>query len=287
MVVHFEPRNRYCIISMSNKQAPAVQSIERAIAILKSFSADEPELGVGELSRRLDLPKSTVFRLLSALEAGGLVSQNPETHRYRLGVDLIGLANNVIGYPNLRHVASPHLRRLAHTLQETVSLSILDRSDAVNVEQFVPPGRLVVRVGWVGRRMPVHAVSAGRVIIAFLPEEEVAQLLNGDLEALTPHTITDPQALRAELARIREQGYATAFEELEEGLNALAAPIRDHRSRVIASVSVSGPSSRLTPQRVSEIAPEVIRTAEQISREIGYQGTLARYPEIGEGGESV
>lgn len=256
---------------MSDKQGPTVQSVERAIMILKSFSADEPELGVGELSRRLDLAKSTVFRLLSTLEASGLITQNPETGRYRLGVELIGLANNVMACSNLRRVAQPYLSRLADTVQETVSLSILDRNEAVNVEQFVPPGRLVVRVGWVGRRMPVHAVSAGRAIIAFWPEEEVARLLDGDLEQLTPHTITDLQAIRAELARVRERGYATAFEELEEGLNAMATPVRDHRADVIASISVSGPASRLTPERISQIAPDAIQTAEQISREIGYR----------------
>lgn len=255
---------------MSDKQGSTVQSVERAIKILKSFSADEPELGVGELSRRLDLPKSTVFRLLSTLEAGGLITQNPETNRYRLGVDLIGLADSVIAYTDLRRVARPHLRQLANTVRETVSLTIFDRSDAVNVEQFVPPRRLVMRVGWVGRRMPVYAVSAGKAIIAFLPERELARLLDGDLEALTPHTLTDPKAIRAELARVREQGFATAFEELEEGMNALAAPIHDHKAEVVASVSVSGPASRLTPERVSEIAPEVIRIAEQISKEMGY-----------------
>jgi DNA-binding IclR family transcriptional regulator len=256
---------------MADRRGATVQSVERAIAILKSFSVDEPELGVGELSRRLGLAKSTVFRLLATLEAGGLVAKNPQTGLYRLGVDLIGLADSVTGYANLRHVARPHLRDLAYTLQETVSLSILDRNDAVNVEQIVPPGRLVMRVGWVGRRMPVHAVSAGRAIIAFLPEEEVARLLgDGHLEALTPHTITDPQRLRAELARVREQGYATAFEELEEGLNALAAPVRNHEGRVIASVSVSGPAYRLTRERVREVAPLVIQTADRISREMGF-----------------
>ena len=256
---------------MSTRRRSTVRSVERAIRILKSFSAEEPELGVGELSRRLGLPKSTVFRLLNTLEAGGLVSRNPETGRYRLGVDLIGLADSVTTYTNLRHVARPHLRRLANALQETVSLSVIDRSEAVNVEQFVPPGRLIMRVGWVGRRMPVHAVAAGRAIIAFWPAEKAAQILDGELEALTPHTITDPQHLYTELAHIRERGYATAFEELEEGLNALAAPVRNHEGEVIASISVSGPAYRLTRERIHEVAAQVIETAREISREMGYR----------------
>lgn len=258
---------------MPDKQGPTVQSVDRAIAILKAFSAEEPELGVGELSRRLHLAKSTVFRLLSTLEAGGLVVQNPETDRYRLGVDLVGLADNVMIFANVRRVARPHLGNLASKLRETVSLTILDGAEAINVEQFVPPGRLVVRVGWVGRRMPVHAVSSGRAIIAFLPEERLASLLAGELESLTSHTKTDPGAVRVELARVRERGYATAFEELEEGMNAVSAPVRNHEGNVIASVSVSGPASRLTPEHVAQIAPDVIRTADEISREIGYRSS--------------
>jgi DNA-binding IclR family transcriptional regulator len=257
--------------AMTDRQAPTVRSVERAIAILKSFSASEPELGVGELSRRLDLPKSTVFRLLSTLESGGLVGQNPETDRYRLGVGLIGLADNVMGYASLRRMARPFLSQLASQARETVSLTVVDGREAVNVEQFVPPGRLVVRVGWVGRRMPIHAVSAGRAIIAFWPEDDVADLLHGDLPALTPNTITDKEALRARLQQVRQTGFDTAFEELEEGLSAVAAPVRDHRGCVAASVSVSGPASRLTRGWIAELAPLVVETADQIAREIGYR----------------
>lgn len=257
---------------MPDKRDPVVQSVQRAIAILKCFTADEPELSIGELSRRAGLPKSTVFRLVLTLEAGGLIAQNPETGRYRLGVDLIGLANNVIAYADVRRIARSHLRKLADTVQDTVSLTVLDRGDAVNLEQFEPPGRLVMRVGWVGRRMPAHTVSAGKAIIAFLGEQEEGALLDGHLKALTAHTITDRRAFGAELGRVREQGYATAFEELEEGLHALAAPVFNHEGRVVASVSVSGPAYRLTRERVREIAPQVIEVARQISRELGYQG---------------
>lgn len=256
---------------MPNKRGATVQSVERAIAILNAFTVNEPELGVGELSRRLSLAKSTVFRLLSTLEAGGLVSQNPETGRYRLGAALIGLANNVSVYGDLRRVARLHLQHLANTVQETVSLGILDGHETVNVEQFVPPGRLVKEVGWVGRRMPVHSVSVGKAILAFLPEDELTRISKSALEPLTTHTITDPDTLRAELTNVREQGYASGFEELEEGLHALSAPIYNQEGRVVAAVSVSGPSYRLTRQRVQQLVPQVIDTALNISRELGYR----------------
>ncbi len=256
---------------MPSEREAHVQSVERAIAILKSFSPEEPELGVGELSRRLGLPKSTVFRLLQTLEAGGLISQNPETGSYRLGVDLIALAGNVLAHADVRRLSRPYLRRLADALQETVNLSILDRGDVVNLEQFVGGDRLVMRVGWVGRRMPVHAVSSGKAILAFLPLEEVQALLRPPLEALTPHTQTDPDALLNELEEVRRQGYAVALEELEEGLHAISAPVWNHERRAVASVSVSGPSYRLSVERIREIAPQVVETALEISHELGYR----------------
>ncbi|MDQ7030280.1 MAG: IclR family transcriptional regulator [Ardenticatenia bacterium] len=254
---------------MSPKARPTVQAVERAIAILKAFSSEEPELGVGELSRRLNLPKSTVFRLLATLEAGGLVAQDPRTGRYRLGVDLIGLANNVIDYADLRRVARPYLRQLAEDVGETVSLSILDGEDAVNLDQYVPAHRFVMRAGWIGRRMPAHAVSVGKVLVAFLPEEQVEAFLQTHRPTFTSHTITDPAALRAELAQVRAQGYATAFEELEEGLHAVSAPVRNHEGDVVAAISVSGPGYRLTRERVAAMLPRVVETAQLISREMG------------------
>lgn len=255
--------------TMRSGRTDTVRSVERAIAILKAFSPEEPELGVGRLSQRLNLPKSTVSRLLATLEAGGLVTRNPDTGLYRLGVDLIGLANNVIAYADVRQLARPYLRSLAHALRETVSLAVLDRYDVVNLEQVVPPGRQIMRVGRVGRHLPVHASAAGKSIIAFLPERDLNALLDGRFKALTPHTITDLQTLRAELTRVREQGYATAFEELEEGLHAVSAPIFNHEGRVVASISVSGPAYRLRRERIKDVASQVVHTAAQISREMG------------------
>jgi DNA-binding IclR family transcriptional regulator len=249
-----------------------VQSIERAISLLKAFSAEQPELGVAELSRRLDLAKSTVFRLLQTLEVGGLVSQNPQTGSYRLGVEILSLAENVLAYADLQKMARPHLRALADSVRETVNLSVFEGQEVVNLEQFVTPGKLVMRVGWVGRRMPAFAVSSGRAILAFLPEEALDHILSGELQPITEHTITDPAALRAELARVRELGYSAVFEEFEIGLHAVSAPIRDHEGDVIASVSISGPSYRLPEEDTEEIAAQLVETTDRVSYDLGYRG---------------
>ena len=257
---------------MSEKRKPEIQSLKRAISILKTFTIEDPEIGVGDLSRRLQLPKSTVFRMLATMESEGLIRQNPDTGRYRLGLELLSLAGNVLVHSELQNRARPHLRRLSNRLNETVNLSILDSNSAVNIEQFVSAGRLVMRVGGVRRRMPIHAVSAGKVIVAFLPNEDQEDYLESEHEALTQNTKTDKDVLHEELCSIREHGYAMAFEELEDGLHAMAAPIWNHKDCVIASVSVSGPAYRLTKQRLAEITPQIVETALQVSREMGYQG---------------
>ncbi|UCF27143.1 MAG: IclR family transcriptional regulator, partial [Chloroflexota bacterium] len=255
--------------SMTTKRNPSVQSVERAIDILESFSAEEPGLGVGELSRRVKLPKSTVFRLLTTLESKGFIAQNSETGLYHLGLRLIPLANSVFVYRDLRQTARPHLRSLADTLEETTSLSILVDNDIINLEQVEFRGRLVVRAGGAGYKIPFHATSGGKVIAAYLPEDEVETLLASDLPALTPATITDADSLRRQLQQVRSQGYATSFDEIEIGLHAISSPILNHEGNVIACVSVSGPSYRLTRPRIVEVSPLVIQAADQISRELG------------------
>jgi DNA-binding IclR family transcriptional regulator len=139
---------------LAKKSSSSVQSVERAIAILKSFSPEKPERGVNELSRELGLHRSTVSRLMQTLEQGGLLSRNPKTERYHLGVDLIGLAVQVTSYRTVREVARPFLEQLAQTFQETINLSVLDGGKIVNLEQFVPPTRQIKSVGRIGRSLP-------------------------------------------------------------------------------------------------------------------------------------
>jgi IclR family KDG regulon transcriptional repressor len=257
---------------MTEQRSSTVQSVERAIAILKSFSLEKPERGVNELSRELGLHKSTVSRLMTTLERGGLLARDPDTERYRLGIDLIGLAAQVVSYINVREVARPFLRQLAETCQETVNLTVLDAGQIVNLEQFISSARQVKNIGRVGRRMCPHCTAAGKVLLAHLTGAELGQILPRELERFTPHTITDHHKLRQELAWVREQGYATALEELEEGLNVVAGPIHDHTGGVIASISVAGPAYRVTPERLVELTARVTDTARQISERLGYRG---------------
>jgi DNA-binding IclR family transcriptional regulator len=256
---------------MSEQSGSSVQSVDRAIAILKSFSLEKPERGVGELSDELGLHKSTVSRLIKTLERGGLLSRNPDTKRYRLGLDLIGLAGQVTSYMDVREVARPALRQLAQDCQESVNLVVLDAGKVINLEQFVPPERQVKNIGRVGRRLWPHCTAAGKVLLAHLSPAELDQAVPGELVGLTPHTITDRGRFLQELVLVREQGYAVAREELEEGLNALAAPVHDHSGGVVAAASVAGPAYRVTPEQLPRLAVRLLAVTQQISAWLGYR----------------
>jgi DNA-binding IclR family transcriptional regulator len=256
---------------LADESSSGVQSVRRAIAILKAFSLEQPERGVGELSRQMGLHKSTVSRLMATLEEGGLLARNPETQRYRLGIELIGLAAQVVNHTDVREIARPLLRQLASNCQESVNLVVLDGGQVVNLDQFVAPARQVKNIGRVGRRMWAHCTAAGKVLLAHLPPDDLDLALSGELQAFTPQTITDPVHLRRELSQVRAQGYAIVWEELEEGLNAAAAPIYDHTGTVAAAISVAGPAYRVTPERFPELVRQLLTAAGQISEQLGHR----------------
>src|SRR5438045_7656896 len=212
--------------AMRNK----VQSLDRALEILRLIGSG-PEMRVTDLARRLEVHKSTVFRLLSTLQEHGLVDQNPTTERYRLGYGLVRLAGAVVAELDLARVSRSVLEQLAFRTGETVNLAILQGDQVVNIDQIAAPN-LVVNVNWVGKQTPLHATSNGKVLLAYLPEDERQRLLAGTLPWLTPRTITDPRTLAKQLRRVVEYGYAFTLEELELGLNRVAAPVRAADGRV-------------------------------------------------------
>jgi DNA-binding IclR family transcriptional regulator len=257
-------------VSTDSGHGPATRTISRAMAILHAFDETRPELGVTDVSQLTGLDKSTVYRLLSALQQGGLVEQDPETSKYRLGGGLVRLGGLALRDTDLNRLARPHLQDLAERTQETVNLSILTETDSlVNIDVITSPRR-VRNVGWIGREMPLHAVSGGKAFLAHLPERRLEQILARGLPAYTRDTITDPTALCDELEEIRRTGYAIAQDELEEGLSAVAAAVRNHEGCVVAIVSVSGPTSRLPRERLIELGDVTKETAALISQQVGY-----------------
>ncbi len=248
-----------------------IQSVQRATRLLKAFDNGPAELGVMELSRRVELHKSTVSRLLATLESEGLVERVPATEKYRLGFMLVRLAGQVTHFGDVREAARPVLIELTERSHETVHLAVLDGDEVVNVEQLSGP-HLVREANWVGQRTPLNCVANGKALLAFQPAPTIERILSGSLPRFTERTIADPQRLRRDLARVRERGYAQALGEIEEGLNAIAAPIRDAAGAVVAAVSVSGPAYRVTADRIPDLGALVVAAAAKISARLGFSG---------------
>jgi DNA-binding IclR family transcriptional regulator len=248
--------------------ANQVQSVDRALTVL-DILAQHGELGVTEIAARLDVHKSTAFRLVGALEQHRLVEQLGERGKYRLGFGIVRLAGATTARLDLARESQPVCRRLAAEINETVNIAVMDDGAAVNISQ--EHGNAVVSVhNWLGKRTPLHATSSGKVLLAWSGTDILATVLDAELDRYTAATITDPAALRAELGRIRQRGWAGAAEELEAGLNAVAVPIRGVGGSVVAAVSASGPSYRLGAESFLEIAKKLQAAADEISSQLGY-----------------
>ena len=233
--------------------------------------ADAGELGVTELAKRLGVHKATASRLAATLADHGLVERDPVTDKYRLGFGLVHLAGAAMAGLDLVSTSRPILEDLAEKTHETVNLGVLSGDGLVCIDQ-VAGARSIVSVSWVGRRTPLHCTSNGKVLLAYLTDSERERLLAEPLERSTPSTVTDPAKLMAQLREIRTRGYGQTREELEEGLNAVAAPVWRADGEVVAALSVSGPAFRMRPVDLPRVGRQTIECADAISRRLGYPG---------------
>jgi DNA-binding IclR family transcriptional regulator len=236
--------------------------VDKAIAILKEYSLAEPELGVSELARRLGLTKSTVHRILASLVEGGLVEQDPDSHKYRLGSGLVELGYNVIHSNSLTKTALPYLSYLAAQVHEAAYIAVRERDSVLTMAQVLSADA-TDQVPWPGV-LPLHATASGKVLLTQMQETELGALLDKGLAEWTEQTITGPDQLRQEMERVREQGYATCLEEQEAGVNAVAVPVRAPDGEVVAALSIVGPAYRLTRDKILAS----LETLKAISREI-------------------
>jgi len=256
--------------SGAREDAGPVQSVDRAVAILEILARDG-EAGVTEVARELGVHKSTASRLLAALDRRELVSQDSARGRFRLGVGVVRLAGAASRKLDLVQESRQVCRALATEVGETVNIAILSGRDALYLDQVAGPAALSPH-NWAGQRIPLHATSDGKVLLAYLPAAEIAEHLTAPLARFTEYTITAPAEFGRLLAEVRRRGYATAVAELEEGLTAVAAPVRNAEGTVIASISASGPSFRIQAERIGAVADSVSRAAAEVSRRLGWSG---------------
>jgi DNA-binding IclR family transcriptional regulator len=245
-----------------------VQSVDRAVAILEILARDG-EAGVTEVARELGVHKSTASRLLAALDRRELVAQDTARGKFRLGVGILRLAGAAGRALDLTRESRPVCRALAREVGETVNLAILSGRDALYLDQVAGPAALSPH-NWAGQRIPLHATSDGKVLLAYRPAAEILEHLVPPLESFTGRTVTALPEFGRLLAQVRDRGYATAVDELEDGLTAVAAPVRNAEGAVIASISASGPSFRIPADRIPRMAESVRRAADEISRRLGW-----------------
>jgi DNA-binding IclR family transcriptional regulator len=248
----------------------AVQSVDRALLVLEII-ARHGSAGVTAIADELGVHKSTVSRLIGVLEARGYVEQLGERGKYRLGFSIVRLAGSATAQRDLARLGQSICDALADKVGETVNLAVLDGDRAVNVVEARSESEVALRT-WVGQSSPVHATSSGKILLSELSREDLRDRLNNRLETFTEATLGTLAVLEKELASIRENGWASVHEELEIGLNAVSAPVRDHTFEVVAALSVSGPSYRLRPELFAEVAAEAQGAADEISRKLGYVG---------------
>lgn len=244
-----------------------VQSVDRALTILEVL-ARVGEAGVTEIAAELDVHKSTAFRLIATLEQHRLVEQSGDRGKYRLGVGVLRLAGATTARLDLVQEARPVCRQLASDTGETVNIAVLSDRSALYLDQVAGSSALQPH-NWVGQHIPLHATSNGKVLLSGLDQRRLDEVL-GSLSTYTSHTITKKRELRGELDRVRELGYAVAVDELEVGLTAVAAPIRNSHGDVVASMSVSGPTFRLSADRVDDVARRLVEAAEEVSHRLGW-----------------
>lgn len=239
-----------------------VQSVDRAVMLLKAISASSRPPTAWELAQACGINRSTAWRLLQTLEHHGLVERDEATQRYGIGYTALQVAS-AAGYDALARRTRPILQRLAETTGESVMLAAVRTFSLVYVDQVDPVG--VPVPNWLGRQLPLHATSAGKVFLAWLPDDERDALLPSALERYSGHTITDRAGLFASLANVRRDGYGSCEGEFEEFSNGVSAAVLDHRARPALILNIWGPSQRVSPPRLPMLGRMALAAAHEIS----------------------
>lgn len=254
---------------MGASKAYAVPSIERAITVLEFLAQSRRGFSVSEMSRRLGIPKSSTHLILTTLERRGFLQKNTQTGRYCFGLQLVSLSRSALENLDLREEAKPFLQSLMQRTGLTVHLAVLERNEAVIIEKVEAPGLLKLAT-WIGRRLDVNCTGVGKALIAFLPEDEFDRLVRAKSFARhNDRTIISIGAMKRELARVRQLGFAFDDEEDEIGLRCVGAPIFDATQKTVAAVSVAGTTHQIPVERVSALASIVKQAAEETSARLG------------------
>lgn len=255
------------VISTDERPAEFVQSLERGLSVIRAFSHDRPRLTLSEVARETGMTRAAARRFLITLEHLGYVTS--DGRQFSLRPSVLNLGYAYLSSFSLTEVAQDHLEELAAQLHESCSASVLDGDDIVYVARASTNRIMTIGLS-VGTRLPAHCTSMGRVLLAALDADELdAYLAAAELEPRTSHTITDPSDLRAELDRVRAQGWCLLDQELEDGVRSVAVPVRDASGRVVAAANTSAHAARVPLETLrEEFLPRLQECARQIDRDL-------------------
>jgi IclR family transcriptional regulator, KDG regulon repressor len=247
-----------------------VKSVSRALDIIDIVSLEKDGLGVTEIAKQMDINKSSVYRILSTLVRYGYMEQDEETSRYKLGYKFLEMSSKLLESIDLRKEVKPYLQELEKETNEVIHLVVYDQGEVIYIEKL--EGTETLRMhSKVGKRAPMHCTAVGKAILAHLPSNVVLDILERKgMPRHTDKTITDQDEFLKELAQVKQKGYALDLEENEYGIRCIAVPIFDHVGRVIAAVSVSGPTIRMTDERIEQLQARMLQIGKQISERLGY-----------------
>ncbi len=242
-----------------------ISSVKKAMDLLKLFTAEQPELGLTELSSHMELHKSSIYRIMSTLAAAGFVEKDQVTNKYRLGLIFLELANHVLSRYDFRERVKPYLVELAQKTGEIIHLSILDGADIIYLDKKGQAQTLTVATK-IGERSPAYCSAMGKALLAGLTRQELKKRLGqGSLKKMTANTIVEMGRLAAELEKVKHQGFAIDDEEAFTGISCVAAPLKRTDGAVIAAISATVPKQRMGKERMGEMSKLVKETAQLIS----------------------
>ena len=248
-----------------------VQSVERTLKILEVLSDYSDGLGITVISEKVNLHKSTVFRLLTTLIHKGYVVQDTESSKYKITFKLFELGSKKVDKLDFLKSSKTYTRMLMESVNEVVHLIIREDTEIVYIDK-VEANNTISMASRIGKRNPLYCTATGKAILAFLPEEEVLEVWNGSkIVKLTGNTITDFILFKKELQNIKHNGYAIDDEENEIGVRCIGAPIFNIKGNVAGAVSISGPINRVTGDKIDLISKEVVKYANLISEAVGYK----------------
>lgn len=255
---------------MGKTEDSSSRAVLRALAILEAVAQRSSGLTNSELSRKLDIPKSTASYILHALETKGYLKRDKETGKYRLGLKLITLSQNVITHSDVREYALPLLHQFVDRVKLPAHMAIIDRGRAVYIEKIEAP--VFVRTDtWVGKRMPVHATAVGKALVSQMPEDAVDAILKErGMDKFTPKTITARTKFHQELEKVRAQGFAIDDEESSPGARCIAVPIFNAEGTIVAAIGTSGTTGQIDEAHLTRIVDMVKDMARRISNQLGY-----------------